>query len=421
MSKRAAKYLKPIVKKTLYLSICALLVLMPLLRNAPYSYATEIVVSGNGEGSQNQVNVTQGSSNTSVQSNDAQVQNTDQTSADTGNNSTSANNGGDSAISTGDVNSQSDVSNQMNQSSANQECCPDNSQTNITVSGNGSNSTNTVDVTSVAQNDVHINQSANIQNDLSGDLNTGNNNANGNSSGQDSIFTGNITAHVNVENKNINVAMVKTALQNPSVNLLINGNAQDSNNHINFTPLLSSILNINHVANIYNPIQFSLNTGGNNTSGNNTTGSLIVTGDAFLFINIQNKDINVGGIIIDCCEKDSPPPPGPTPTPTPPTTCCGDNGGGNGNGGGGGDGGGGGNGGSAGGASGPGEVLGASVGHMLPATGGNTLLNTTLLLLEILLLGIFLKINSKHLSQKTTAIKNSLVTPHLIRHSILRV
>lgn len=411
MSKRADQYLSQIIKKFIYLSICALLVLMPLLRNARYIYATEIVVSGNGEGSQTQVNITQGSSNTVVQSNTSEVQNTDQTTADTGNNSTSANNNEDNTISTGEVNTHSDVSNQMNQSSVNQGCCPNNSTTNIAVSGNGSDSTNTVDVSTVTQNNVNINQIANINNNLSGDLNTGNNNANGNSGGEDSIFTGNILAHVNVTNENINIANIKTAIQNPSVNILINDNAPNSNNHITFTPLLSTILNINNHANIYSPIKFSANTGGNNASGNTDKNTLIVTGSVFLFINVQNKNINLGGIIIDCCltpSDPSDPPPGPNPTPPLGGVDNGDSDNNNDDTGGEGDDA------SSGAGAGGGEVLGALTGHMLPATGGNTLLHTTLLLIEILLLGIFLKINSKYLSQKTSLLKNSLITNSLI-------
>ena len=289
--------------------ILALLGLLAILSfgGTPYVRALEIEVSGNGSGSTNEV-TTQVTTETVVQqTNEANVTNNVNTDANTGGNTASENTGGSTAIETGDVAQNVSIETAANASSVETPCCA--SETEITISGNGENSQNSVDLTQTQGTDITINQDADIFNKVEGSANTGENTANGNN-GNVSIQTGDIHVSGGIENGPINVHNVSASVPGQELSLKISGNGAGSSNNLTLSIFDPTNVFINSNADIDNFVHWDLNTGGNVANGNNGDVS-IVTGDIFFDFLIKNGPINVGEVDIDCCHLLPPPPDDP--------------------------------------------------------------------------------------------------------------
>jgi hypothetical protein len=341
--------------------------------------ADELSVSGNAEGSTNNVNVSSNNNTNVEQNNNANITNNVNLNANTGDNTANENNGGDTNIQTGDVKASSEIINAgINQSYANVGCCP--TDTSANISGNGSGSNNTIAYNTNNNTTVTVNNNANIYNSVNGYANTGYNEVNYNNGGSVSIATGDITASDTIKNKSINIAQVKAVNgQSGSVYLAIKENAADSDNAIVLEDESEIEINIDNSANIVNKSEWDLNTGGNGANGNSGGDVEITTGDIVLETKIENTDVNVGIVDIDCCEEEkggpvdgNPPPANPTP---------------NNNGGNGGSGGNGGNGGSS--SGGP-----AVTQAVLPVTGSPSLLVLALVNTIMFFMGWYLRLRS---------------------------
>jgi len=290
------------------------LVLLFQIGSVVTAFAEEIIVSGNGEGSSNEVTVQNNTTTTVTQSNNADVTNNVDTSATTGNNTASDNTGGDVAIVTGDVSQDVTIENSLNSSSVEIECCP--TETNIEISGNGSDSENSVSLENQSQTEVSISQNASVTNNIFGSANTGDNKANDNTGGSVLIDTGNIKVLGAIKNGPINVYSVTGGTGtggNLDVSIASNGEGS-----INLVSLLLgglSALKLNNNAVIYNEVYWDLNTGGNEANGNTGGDVTIRTGDILFDFGIENGPINVGGVDWGCCRPHDggdggPPPPG---------------------------------------------------------------------------------------------------------------
>ena len=177
--------------KKILLGIISLTVIV----NPYYIYADEITVSGNAEGSTNNVNVSTTQTTQTEQTNTAEITNNVEIDANTGDN-TANENAGDVNITTGDVNATSEIINAgINQNYVEAGCC--NGELAINISGNGSDSNNTVGYSSNNNTNVSINNNANISNSVNGSANTGYNSANQNN-GSVSIKTGDIAVIIAV-------------------------------------------------------------------------------------------------------------------------------------------------------------------------------------------------------------------------------
>jgi hypothetical protein len=358
------------------------IVLVSMAYTALPAHAEEIVVtvSDNGAGASNEVNVTSQSQTTVNQNNTANIENNITTNANTGNNSANENTGGDTIIATGDVATNTDVSNQnINQNIA-QASNPGAASGSISVSGNGANTTNSVNVSSTNTTTVSQNNTANITNKATTNANTGNNSADWNS-GNVIIHTGSITATTNIENKNVNNSIAKilggcdkNCTISQEMILQIFGNGAGSVNNLVFTANDSKTYTSSNLANIYNDAVHNLNTGGNSANGNNGDVT-ILSGDIDSTINITNE-VNSNYVEVECGCKENPEQ--PTTPPTKPTP----NGGSGGNGGGG-------NGGPT-----SGDVLGAAIGEVLPATGSLFILWATVASLILFFSGWYLRFRS---------------------------
>lgn len=362
--------------------------------------ADELVVSGNGAESQNNVNVTQSSENTSTQNNEAAVQNNVDSSAQTGNNSANDNSGDNTQITTGDATNVVNAETAVNASVVETGCCADSGTTAI-VSDNGQGSESNLNLNNNSQTNTNINQNATVTTNIQGYANTGHNKANDNS-GNVSIETGNIYAEGQVQNFT-NFAYADVSSGTPGVLVKITDNDRDTTNNIYLNLNNNTNVNIDNNSRLYNTIKWELNTGWN--EANDNKGNVkIKTGDIYLKTVIQNL-ANIAKVIVDCnCEaKANEPPKENPPSSNPPS--------GNGGGGGGGNGGGGGSSsGGSGGSGGGGSVLGDS----LPATGANSLFGMTLIAIMMLAAGLYLRQSSNRYRKSAFYPRFRYNTLHLV-------
>lgn len=353
-----SKLKQPIPYKFI-LSIC--IIIVSIFSFTSKTQAEELSITDNGSGSQNIV-TSQTSSNTQVQqSNTTSVQNTVQSSSNTGENNASDNTGGKTRIQTGDTDSATHISNDAINTniSKNQTCnCP-NTSTDVKISGNGSNSQNTADVSQTTTHQINQTNSVSVTNTTHVNADTGNNTAS-NNSGTTLIETGAIHSNIDIQNSRINFSIDNQSETVSNQTIKIAGNGANSINDV-----VSHLNNSNQTfssnfATIVNNAVQNLNTGSNFAQGNN--GSVaITTGNILSSVNIVNEDINTNITNHTCaCNVTPPGPEKPVspvggvppqqPTPSTPSTAVG-----------------GGPGGGSGGSSG-GSVLGTTTG-ILPVTG----------------------------------------------------
>lgn len=163
-----------------------------------------VEVSGNGEGSVNEVGVENNSTSQISISQNANIENNANGSANTGDNQAEDNTGGSVLIDTGNIWVTGGINNgPVNFYSI--EGGNGNGDVSVKISGNGSGSTNLVSLLLGDLAKLSVNNFADIENWVSWDLNTGRNEANGNTGGDVDIKTGDIFFNLGIENDPINV------------------------------------------------------------------------------------------------------------------------------------------------------------------------------------------------------------------------
>jgi len=164
----------------------------------------------------------------------------------------------------------------------------------VTVEGNGSNSSNEVNVQSSSETNVTQNNSAEINNNVEANANTGNNEASHNS-GETNIETGDAQVSTNIANQNINnnsATNPPCACDNQNTNISVSGNGGGSTNAVNTNVSGGSFTTQNNTANINNSVVTNANTGRNSAQVNN--GNIkIKTGSIYAETKIVNEDINI--------------------------------------------------------------------------------------------------------------------------------
>lgn len=290
-----------------YRAILALVLITSLIAStmARSARALEIAITENGSGSSNEAVVNNSTETTVVQTNNAEVSNDINIDANTGGNSAS-DNGGEVEINTGDVNVNTAVSNSVNYSITTiTTCCPDEG-VNVSISGNGANSTNTTNLSQASLNAVIISQNAQIYNETIGYASTGENEAKGNM-GDVTINTGNIKVTDIITNGPINIASVRVAGGTASdVSVKIKDNGSDSQNTVGAEIVNEEEVLIDHNAEFINVSDWYLETGDNEAKDN--LGDVeIKTGDIEFETFIKNF-ANIGGVDIStCCEVEAKP------------------------------------------------------------------------------------------------------------------
>ncbi|MEN9407859.1 MAG: hypothetical protein RLZZ455_1075 [Candidatus Parcubacteria bacterium] len=338
-------------------------------------FAEEIVISGNGSESANAVSSTTQTETAVQQSNQSETTNTVSGTSETGSNEASKNTG-DTAIQTGNTESSVGVTNQGNISSVDTSSCCQTGEKTITVSGNGDNSTNTVDANHTATVTTTVHQNATITNTITGTANTGGNKAN-NNGGDAVIITGNIFHKETVMNGPINISSISVGLPSKGYMVKVNGNGAGSVNTTNISENISHLSYVTNTTTIINNSFWDLITGNNTASGNNGDVT-IKTGDIVSVVSITNK-ANESVIKDECCKNPSETP-APTPTPKDENKPGNNNGGGSG--------------GGSGSSNGSSSSTGPSGGHILPITGTNWIMLALFGNIAMLFLGVVLRLRS---------------------------
>lgn len=273
-----------------------------VLNTAGAAFAsTNIVISGNGAGSDNATTVAQTNVNSVTQNNTANVTNNVTSNANTGNNDANFNTGGNVDVQTGGATTVTNVSNTLNSNAAQSNCCAAGG-TDVLVKGNGAFSDNQADLTSTNVNTVKQNNNANVTNNVTSNANTGKNDANLNTGGDVKIQTGPATTATTVKTQaNSNTAVIGGvgAMVTPTASFRIIGNGAGSNNAI-----VAELTNVNSVdqdnyAYVTNNVTNNANTGKNDAKFN-TGGDVAVTaGPATSLVGVDNK-VNFNYAAVDC-------------------------------------------------------------------------------------------------------------------------
>ncbi len=271
----------------------------------PAFASTEIVISGNGAGSNNWTTVGQSNTTTVTQNNSANVTNNVDADASTGGNDANFNTGGDVNVDTGDATTDVSVSNALNSNSADVDCCGA-GDTNVEISGNGTDgqggSVNGVKLKSDNSTTVDQSNKAKVNNNIDTDAKTGYNDANSNTGGYVTINTGKANASATVSTTaNVNSAKVGGGLgqSNPSAKFVISGNGAKSNNSIEAALGNSTVVTQDNDAHVTNDVDADAKTGGNDAEFNTGGDVVIDTGDATTDVDVANA-VNFNNADVDC-------------------------------------------------------------------------------------------------------------------------
>lgn len=268
----------------------------------PVFAQTTIILSGNGTDSDNtaKVNVTQ--STFVTQSNNSDVTNKVYADAKTGDNKAEDNTGGDVTVKTGDSDVTVTGKNTLNQNSASVDCCGA-TETDVLISGNGSDSKNKVDLNLGEEKGTTLSQTnnADVYNRVDVDSDTGDNDAEDNTGGDVSIETGDATVNVSFDTT-ANANSAKIGGGSDSTGLLsarILGNGTDSDNKIDLDFGGSLWITQDNDSDVDNKVDVDAETGDNDAEDNTGGEVLVDTGDADVTVDIEN-DVNFNWADADC-------------------------------------------------------------------------------------------------------------------------
>lgn len=272
----------------------------------PAFAATNIQITGNGSDSNSEAKLELKKSNSVVQNNTANVSNKVDVKAKTGGNSADDNTGGDVKISTGDSAVGVAVKNMLNSNSASVDCCA-NGDTDVEISGNGSDSDNEAKLDMKSSNGIFQDNYGKVNNNLNVDAKTGDNEADDNTGGEVEIETGDSEVSLGVLNMlNSNMARIGGGdSEGSALSLWILGNGSDSENEIDADIENENVITQDNSAHVSNDMDVDADTGYNGADDN--TGGLvsIETGDAMVEALVANAgNFNWADMSCDCLFDD---------------------------------------------------------------------------------------------------------------------
>lgn len=288
--------------KRIFSLFSAVLPLVLVLAPAFPAFAEiQIEITDNGSGTENSVTVANDRETTVSQSNTADVIQSVNQETDTGSNSATGSSG-NTQITTGDAASQTEVNSGLNSATVASDCCGDN-EINITVSGNGENSINTIHTQLATTTTINIHQEADIENSLGISANSGRNQVNDNG-GSVQIATGDINSRGKLANP-ANITSLTVGQGAWDITIIARDNGKDSTNVIFLDYMSDLLLWRNEYADIGSRIYADLNTGGNLVLGN-LNDTLLDTGNIDFSFSTFNGPINTGSTDIICCDDGTP-------------------------------------------------------------------------------------------------------------------
>ena len=161
--------------------------------------------------------------------------------------------------------------------------------TTIQISGNGSSSNNTANVSVSNNTTVTQNNTANVNNTVNSNATTGGNDANDNTGGNVTVKTGNATSNTTVKNDlNKNVADVNNCNCEGNTTVNISGNGSNSKNKAKLDLDNNTSVFQDNYANVINDVNANAKTGGNDANRNTGGDVTINTGDANAEVTVDN-------------------------------------------------------------------------------------------------------------------------------------
>jgi hypothetical protein len=271
-----------------------------LLNSAlPAFAATDLIISGNGDSSDNYAQVKLEQNTSVVQTNETSINNDIDANASTGGNSASRNTGGDNTVDTGNASTVVNVENTANSNVAEVDCC-DLGDTNVEISGNGVDSDNDVKLKDEGSTTVVQDNTAKIYNDIDADARTGYNSSDRNTGGSSSVYTGDAEVGVGVSTvANANVAKVGGGDGGRSLHALITNNGDSSDNDLRLRLGHDVVLQQYNEAKVSNDIDADAKTGNNSTDRNTGGDNLVDTGNAEVLALVDNM-VNFNAADVDC-------------------------------------------------------------------------------------------------------------------------
>jgi len=279
---------------------------LALTLNMATPVLADVTVTGNGADSKTEVNMTTGTSTMVQQSNNAMVTNTVMSTTNSGGNTADKNTSGDVVVWTGDAMSQVNVANTLNSNSAVVACC-DADGVDVTVSGNGADSKNDVNVGDGEKKspaDILVNQANNavVTNLVTADNSTGNNKANKNTNGDISVTSGDASSVIGISTvANKNSAFVGGLSGGDSdSSVVIEGNGADTKNNVDLEVGKDISVYQGNSAWVTNMVSTDNKTGKNDALKNTGGDVEILTGDVAVVAGISNK-LNFNVADVNCC------------------------------------------------------------------------------------------------------------------------
>lgn len=163
--------------------------------------------------------------------------------------------------------------------------------TGVEISGNGSDTQNTVCATIEKFRTVVQENAAVVTNVINTNASTGNNSANDNTNGEVTILTGEATANTNVTNTlNANVVDLEDCACCPEdVEVKISGNGSESNNEANYSLFEDVSVFQDNEADVVNAVETNLLTGENQANRNSGGEVTVMTGPATANTNLTTR------------------------------------------------------------------------------------------------------------------------------------
>lgn len=153
--------------------------------------------------------------------------------------------------------------------------------TTLQITGNASDTTNSVSLTQASTTTVSQSNSANVTNHVDAHADSGNNDASRNTGGAVTVDTGNAKTDVSVSNTlNSNSANVDCNCASNDASVLISGNADGSTNDAALTLGNSTTLFQDNNAHVRNDVDAKSDTGHNDANRNTGGNVKVTTGDA---------------------------------------------------------------------------------------------------------------------------------------------
>lgn len=193
----------------------------------------DVLISGNGVDTDNDVNLALGTSTEVYQTNEADVKNLVWAEAETGDNDAEDNTGGSVSIDTGDADVTVDLSTWANSNSAKIGGGSPTGTLSARIIGNGKDSDNDINLGLTSSVLLDQENEADVLNKVDAEAETGDNKAEDNTGGETEIETGDATVDVSVDNMvNFNWADLECGCLLEDILAKISGNGKDSDNDI---------------------------------------------------------------------------------------------------------------------------------------------------------------------------------------------